>query len=176
MGRVTIGIDLSKSLEELWSDIPRKRRGDIRRAERRGVTIEMDCHYGGFRDIYRGTRKHLNLPPWDISRPEMESCKLFVALDAEGEVVAGEAYMFCKRRMRVKHIASKRHDPNKKTISGLAHALLIWTAIKWGKRKHSFKYYDFGGYNPNRMANNRDTSGVNAWKAGFGGKIIEKVC
>lgn len=176
MGRVTVGIDLSKPLEELWNDIPRKRRGDIRRAKRRGVKVEMDSHYGGFRDIYRGTRKELNLPPWDISRREMEACKLFVALDSDGEVVAGEAFMFCKRRMRIKHVASKRYDPEKRSIAGLAHALLVWEAIKWGKKRGIFDYYDFGGYNPDGYANKIDVTTINTWKTGFGGSIIEKVC
>jgi len=173
----TLIIDLNQDLETIWRGIKKRRRETIRQAERLGVTIMEDCCLEDFQNIYWMIRYTIQVPPLDLPLRELKTCKLFVAVDTTGETVAGGAFMFCEQgtRLRLKYAASKRYDPKKKKIAGLANALLFWETIKWAKTK-KMKIYDFGGYTVNRFVNNRDNTQVNAWKASFGGILSEKVC
>jgi len=120
--------------------------------------------------------KCLKLRPYNISYEILYSSKLFVAIDETGETVAGTAFMFCERgtRLIARAAASKRYDPNKKTVAGLAHALLIWKTIEWAKKK-KMKIYDFGGYNLNDVPGSQ-RSRVLSWKKSFGGVVGLRVC
>jgi lipid II:glycine glycyltransferase (peptidoglycan interpeptide bridge formation enzyme) len=175
----TLVIDLTQDIETIWRNIKKKRRGDILRAEKRGIAVEMNEHYREFTDIFNNLRRVLDLPPFDTS-PEVFKQKiynnnslLFVAV-LNKEVLAGHWFGLCDGRIRLRYIASKRYDEEKKTIAGLANILLVWYVIKWSK-ENGFSIYDFGGYAPSGMANGKSIEEINKWKLSFGGKITDKV-
>lgn len=174
----TLIIDLSQNLDTIWKTIKKKRRGDIRKAKRLGITIEINTSYEKFTETFINIRKLIDLPPFTISPNEFKTngTFLFVA-KYDGNIVAGDWYYTCfdKKRLRLKYAASKRYDPNVKNIAGLAHALLIWEAIKWAK-ENKMSIYDFGGYAPSGISAGKSIKNVNEWKKSFGGTLTEKVC
>lgn len=177
MGNNTLIIDLSQELETIWRGIKKRRRETIRQADRLGVIIMEDCRLNDFQALYWMIRKTINVPSFHVSIAELKTRKVFIAVDATDETVAVAAFMFCENgtRLRLQYAASKRYDPKKKKISGLANAMLYWETIKWAKQK-GMKIYDFGGYTVEIFVNNRDNTQVNSWKASFGGVLAKKVC
>lgn len=167
----TIIIDLKQSLDVIWNNIKRKRRSDIKRAEKRGITIEMNTCQEEFREMINTLRtRYLGLSLIVVSR---KTKYLFIAKSKEGEVLAGELFItrLNGKTLRAFYAASKRYIPEKKTMAGLAHALLIWDSIKWAK-ENDMTIYDFGGYTLPIKAYNKDAVGLNNWKRSFGGMII----
>lgn len=167
--RHTLIIDLTQPLKVIWRNIQRKRRGDIKRAKRKGVTVEIDSSFKYWDEwftILKKLHKQLGIPiiPWLFrGQPclKKEDGTLIVSL-LNNEVLAGEWYIPRDKTLFAHINASKKYNPSKKTLSGNAHALLIWEAIKWGK-KQGFKKYDFCGYNPEQYEH------ISKWKASFGG-------
>ena len=164
MGYPSLYIDLTQDLDVIWGNIKRKRRGDIKRAERLGVKVLFDkdfVHYDEWLTLFSKSHEKLDIP----LRPRLFNEKGYVFLAFHnGELHASEKFLK-RNKSLITHIAiSKRYDENKKTVAGLAHALLIWEAIKWAK-ENGFKEFDFGGYNPNRL----DFRNNSEWKASFGG-------
>jgi lipid II:glycine glycyltransferase (peptidoglycan interpeptide bridge formation enzyme) len=176
----TLIIDLTQDLCIIWKNIKKKRRGDIQRAEREEIIIELNTNYDEFLEMLKKIREITNQSPFVISSEILEEFKkndlLFVA-KYHGEVIAGNWYYirFNGARIRMRWAASKRYDAEKKNISGVAHALAIWEAIKWAKNK-GMLIFDFGGYAPSGMVDGQPVEEINKWKKSFGGILAEKVC
>lgn len=167
----TVIIDLKQPLDVIWKNIKRKRRSDIKRAEKRGITIEMNTCQEEYEEMVNALRtRYLGLPSIVVSS---KTEYLFIAKSKEGEVLAGELFItrLKGKTLRALYAASKRYIPEKKTMAGLAHALLIWDSIKWAK-KNGMTIYDFGGYTTPIKDYNKDAIGLNKWKKSFGGIII----
>ena len=126
------------------------------------ILDDSGSFFDAWTDLLNENHRALNIP---IRRRLFgEAGYVFLAFDEECDLLAGERFL--KRgKTLITHVAvSKRYIKDKKTISGLAHALLIWEAIKWAK-ENGFKEFDFGGYNPNKPQFQQ----INEWKASFGG-------
>jgi lipid II:glycine glycyltransferase (peptidoglycan interpeptide bridge formation enzyme) len=142
----TLIIDLSQDINTIWKNIKRKRRGDITRAIKRGISVEVNIHYDEWYILHTFSATKLGSQLGDLTTIKSEGL-LFVGL-YEGKVLAGEWFKFFNNDtwMRTRFAASKRFDSNK-SLSALAHALVIWESIKYAK-EHGYKTYDFGGYQP----------------------------
>ncbi|GAH75601.1 unnamed protein product, partial [marine sediment metagenome] len=87
----TVIIDLKQPLDVIWKNIKRKRRSDIKRAEKKGITIEMNTCQEEFTEMVNAFRtRHLGLPCIVVSR---KTKYLFIAKSKEGEVLAGELFI-----------------------------------------------------------------------------------
>lgn len=166
--RTTLVIDLTQDEQTIWKNIRRKRRGDIRRAQKLGVKVEVDSAFKFWDEWFISViklRNRIGQPAF----PWMEGAKktdgiLIVAL-LEGKVLAGEWYTTEGKTLRTRIASSRRYDM--RTLAGNAHALLIWEAMRWAKTK-GFEKFDFGGYDPTDHYH-----GVNEWKASFGGVRVD---
>lgn len=168
--RFTIVVDLTQDLAIIWKNISRKRRGDINRAKRRDVKVQHDqtrVFWSRWIELLKQSRKFIGLNP-RLPNTLREKGYLFVAFH-NNELIAAEYYHKRKKALITRLAASKRYTPEKKVIAGLGHALLIWEAIQWAKAQ-GFQEFDLGGYNPKRI----DVSGVNEWKASFGGEPVKR--
>ena len=173
----TIVIDLSKSKENIWKNMKRKRRSDISRAKKQGIIIERSLNnIEAFVEMKNKLFEHTNIPISYTSKELLDKGdNLFIARDKDGDMVAGELTItkYNGRVLKAYKVASKRYLEHKKTISGLAHSLLVWEIILWAM-KAGYRYYDFGGYSSTGLASGLDVSNINKWKESFGGEIVTK--
>lgn len=177
MDEYTLIIDLTQDLEVIWKNIKRSRREGIKRAERRGIIVEINTYYEEFIEMFNTFCKFLKLRLYNVSINRFKnSGYLFVAKDKTGEIIAGIWFYTCQKetRLRAGYGASKRYISEKRTITGLANALIIWESIKWAKKR--MKIWDFGGYATTGIVNGIDVTSINKWKKSFGGKLAKKVC
>ena len=166
--RTTLVVDLKQDEKSIWNNIRRKRRGDIKRAQKLGVTIEVDSAFKFWDEWFISVmkvRNRIGKPayPW-MGEAKKTDGILVVALSNE-KVMAGEWYKVEGKTLRTHIAASRSHDL--KTLAGNAHALLIWETMMWAK-KIGFEKFDFGGYDPTDHYH-----GVNEWKASFGGVRVD---
>jgi serine/alanine adding enzyme len=168
---LNILIDLTKNEDTLWSDIYSRRRSQINKSERQGVTIkifndydEIAKSYNILKDVY--IRAKLPFPGKEYFKTantvlgEKGYLKFFGAF-AENKII-GVMYLLCYNdRTYEWYIGSyfefMKIHPND---------LIIWEIFKWSKNNH-YKIFDFGG------AGKPDVEyGVREYKKKFGGKIV----
>jgi lipid II:glycine glycyltransferase (peptidoglycan interpeptide bridge formation enzyme) len=165
--RTTLVVDLTQDEQSIWNNIRRKRRGDIRRAQRLGVVIVVDTEFKFWDKWFESVKKvreRIGKPlyPWMKGK---KTDGILVIAYLKGQVLAGEWYTIEGKTLRTRIAASRSYDT--KTLAGNAHALLIWETMKRAK-KQGLKRFDFGGYDPSGHY-----KGVNEWKASFGGVRID---
>jgi len=184
-GQATIVIDLTKDLDEIWKGMEKASCRDvIKRAVRRGITVETDGNknYKEFIDIYKKfmVKKGLYNVFSRFYDPKLEIIKkkhgvLFTA-KLEEEILGGAFFIHDEEHIRYLVAASKRLEVDRKkaTLIGNANRLIIWEAIKWAKER-GIKEFDLGGYSLDAENNPNDPRyGVNKFKKSFGGKIVKK--
>jgi serine/alanine adding enzyme len=168
---LNILIDLTKSEDVLWGEIYSRRRSQINKSERQGVTIkifeeqelvEKSCDI--LLDVYK--RAKLPLPGKEYFKEankilgEKGFLKFFGAFYKERLV--GVMYLLCYNGRTYEwyigsYIDYMRLHPND---------LIIWEIIKWGK-ENNYKIFDFGG------AGRPDKEyGVREYKKKFGGTTL----
>ena len=199
-------IDLTQDLDKLWHDIRKKRRSDIKRAERVGITVYLNTNLAEYAEIYyqlylflhrnvkklriekeialqKEKEKVEKTYSWNEKVQELERQLTenerngkfrLIAKDKEGEVLAGETYMCSLETGMVwlRTAVSKRYIPEKKTMAGLAHALVIWESIKLSK-KLGFKIWETPISGEAQIRRNPHCKAMNFWKKSFGGRIVE---
>jgi len=55
--RTTLIVDLTQDEQSIWNNIRRKRRGDIKRAQRLGVTVEVDSSFRYWDEWFNSVEK-----------------------------------------------------------------------------------------------------------------------
>lgn len=189
--QTTLILDLTKSEEELLSEMKPKGRYNIHIAEKKGVKIiksdPMDKNFikdlenfykildataarDGFhvhdRAFYETMLKELkeSKNTFEKSGPTFPSTTLYLA-EYENKIIAGIIITTFKDTATYYYGASSNEYRNI-----MAPYLLQWTAIKEAKEK-GIKYYDFLGIaEPN--SKNHPWTGVTEFKTKFGGEII----
>jgi len=168
---LNILIDLTKNEDVLWSEIYSRRRSQINKSERQGVTIKIfnnenlvEESYKILLDVYR--RAKLPLPSINYFKAadkylgEKGVLKFFGAFFEEKLI--GVMYLLCyKQRTYEWYIGSyiefmKKH-PND---------LIIWEIFKWGQ-KNNYGIFDFGG-----AGKPGKEYGVREYKKKFGGETV----
>jgi len=168
---LNILIDLDKSIEDLWKGVHSKRRNEIRKAEKCGVTVrlidnidELFITYDILKEIYY--RARLPLPEYDFFKKVWEKYnkeifKIFIAI-FEDKII-GTMYTLCYNNRIYDWYAgsySAHYDKNPNDI-------IPWSVFLWGK-ENDFQIFDFGGAgNPNVKY------GVRDYKKKFGGEIVD---
>lgn len=146
--RHTVALDLSLSIDEIWTQqFSSKNRNMIRKAEREGVTIVESDDYETFRNLYNGTMTSLNAEnyyffPQSYYEEYKESFKdnsiLYFAM-YEGKVIAGSMFMFSEDYAHY-HLSARDRAFSKYA----ANNLILWHGIQEAKRR-GCKWFHFGG-------------------------------
>ena len=163
-------VDLTKSKEQLWSNLSKKRRNGIRRSEKRGVTIkeiEDKSLIPLFYDVIQETYGNAKIPladlslfksTFDILTPK-NMAKFFLAKHEDKNIGAIVVLMYNGAIYDWYAGASidyLRLCPND---------ILPWHVMEWGS-DNDYHTFDFGGAgNPN------EEYGVRDFKKQFGGKL-----
>ena len=170
----TVILNLTKSEDDLLSDMKQKWRYNIRLAEKKGVTIEK-CGAEAIEDFYEiftetatrdgiavhGKNYYKSLLELSSKNTEKAEVSLFVAKH-EGDVLSGIITLFTETEAVYLYGASSNKKRNL-----MATYLLQWTAIKAAKAFGS-KSYDFYGIPPENDENH-PMYGLYRFKTGFGG-------
>ena len=165
-------VNLTKSEDELWSNIKKSRRNAITKSRRMDVAIEEIVDVSVVSDCYRfleETYSNAKLPLADESlftnAFDMLSPKnlihFFVA-KVDNKTIGAIVVLSYKDRVYDWYAGAKldyrKHCPND---------VLPWHAIVWGK-ENGYKVFDFGGAGkPN------EEYGVRDFKSQYGGELVE---
>ncbi len=165
-------IDLKEDLDSLWKNLSKSScKYAIKRAKREGIKINININYEEFIKINNSFRESKKLSKSYLNDVELmkKIGTLFIAKLGD-EILGGNFYVNDEKNMRWLLGASKRLEVNKEkaTLIGNANKLLIWEAIKFGKR-NGIETFDLGGYSLDK--NNSEKMGINSFKKGFGGEF-----
>ena len=146
---VTYLADLSESLESLWGKISKKTRGDISRAERRGISVKQIKTYDELQDyiqLYKIWTKtkglELSKSAYNIEKiwnNIQSGLEVFFLAYQNNEIISGlRLTQFNKIIYTYQVLSSYSND------TSLGGTLLTWKAIEWSKQQDC-KIYDFSG-------------------------------
>jgi peptidoglycan pentaglycine glycine transferase (the first glycine) len=170
-------IDITKSEEQLLSEMKQKTRYNIKLAEKKGVKVISER--GSVRSKYveeffrlvklTAKRKRINFHPEDYYRKMTETINsdvlsLYVA-EYNNKVIAANLIAFYGNTATYLHGAT---DDEYRNV--MAPYLLQWQAILDAK-KRGCEFYDFGGVktanSEQKTVNSKDWSGITKFKVGF---------
>lgn len=174
-------LDLKDRTEEdLLASFKPKWRYNIRLAEKKGVTVNMDCSRAdlpvfykllketGKRDgfLVRNLKYYEDM--WDALVPA--GYMKLVLTYYEGQPVAGAiAYLFGDKAMYTYGASSNEHR------NVMPNHLMQWTMIRWA-REQGCKWYDFRGVSPRKGDGSDDhLTGLNRFKDGFSPRFVEYI-
>jgi len=173
-------LDLDKTTDELMASFKEKWRYNIRLAERKGVTVNLDCARDDIPTFYallketaardgfvvRGRKYFEDM--WDLLAPP--GCMRLALTYFEGKPIAGAiAYLFGDRAMYTYGASSNEHR------NVMPNHLMQWRLIQWAKES-GCKWYDFRGVSPRRQPESDDhLAGLNRFKEGFSPRFVEYI-
>ena len=170
-------LDITKSEEELLSQMKQKTRYNIGLAKKKGVEIRMSDELADLESFWQLTKQTANRDGFKPHSKEHYkkmfeifnkdgSLKLFLAT-YDNKVVTANLISLSGEVCTYLHGASA--DMYRDVM---APYLLQWQAILEAK-KLGYKYYDFGGVN-GQTYNNKKWIGITKFKTGFGSEIAPK--
>ncbi|MBI2547508.1 MAG: GNAT family N-acetyltransferase [Candidatus Aenigmarchaeota archaeon] len=171
----TVVVDLKRDLDQLWKNIDKKRRYDIKQSEKLGVKIsEQTANPLAWKDfckIYFNASKEWNGVPLEESYFSQFQkylvpsglAKLFLA-EYNNQFVSGAIVTISGNILTFLINAT---DPSMKNTK--ANSLLVWELIKYGKCEN-FTYFDLCGYDLHAKKGEKQFS-ISMFKASFGGVI-----
>lgn len=179
--KAVMQLDLAgRSLDEVLESFKPKWRYNIRLAEKKGVTVRLDCGREDLPAFYsllaetsrrdgflvRGLRYFEDM--WDCLVPP-GYMKLVLAY-YEGQPVAGAiAYLFGDKAMYTYGASSNEHR------NVMPNHLMQWRMIEWASEA-GCKWYDFRGVSPRRDGGEDDhLQGLNRFKEGFSPRFVEYI-
>lgn len=143
------GADLDRSIEDIWASLHSSARRAVRKAEKSGVTVEIDRSPEGMRtyfDMHLQIRKYryrLLAQPyslfeniWSELVQQQNGFVLLAKLD--GKPIGANVYLEWKNTLVYKFSASFYEYMNHRPTDAL-----IWYAIKYAK-ENGLNYFDFG--------------------------------
>lgn len=164
-------VDLTKPKEDLWKGLSKKRRNDIKRAKKRGVTIKEieDKHFIPiFYDLIHETYKFAKLPLADISLFDsvfdslvLKKRAKFLLAEYEDNYIGAILILIYKERIYDWYAGACRDY-----LRLCPNDLLAWHAIEWGS-ENGYHTFDFGG-----AGKPDEEYGVRDFKKQFGGKLV----
>lgn len=165
-------IDLNRSADDIWKDLDKYKRKNVKRAEKKGVTIEELSEKNLipiFYDLLKETYIPRKQPLEDISHFEAvfdilvpnNMAKFFLA-KYNNEYIAGRLVLTYKGTVYDWFTGSLR-----KTLELYPNDLLVWHILKWGS-ENEFKVFDFGGGGTSEQS----SEGWIEFKKRFGSKQI----
>jgi len=169
-------LDLSKSEDELLNNMKSKTRYNIRLAKKKGVLIKEESSNQGFeifaklyfetckRQKYFGHNLFYHQKVWDFLKDEI--AHILIAYYNNTPVAAYELFYFNKVCYYTYGGSSLLHR------NTMAANLLMWEAIRLGKRLGAEKFDMWGSLPPNYVPNH-PWAGFTRFKEGYGGDFIE---
>lgn len=179
---ITTIIDLTQNLDEIWKKVNRNTRRGITKAKEANVNILRDCYYDQFYKMYKlfiqqmGLKSIFNI--LGVGNYNLDIMKqygtLFVA-EHEGEILAGNIVLVNNSNAEAWFSVSKRLevDKEKKNLISFCNRLLHWETIKYAKNKKITSYNLSGLWPEEEAAKDPKKKGINRFKLGFGGEIVE---
>lgn len=178
----TLILDLSKSEEQLLSEMHPKTRYNIRLAEKKGMKVRIgskeDFEKFWSLNMETSQRDSFKTHPKNYYQKMLATLpadflKLFLA-EYEGKVLVANLVIFFGDTVTYLHGASSNEYRNL-----MAPHLVQWRQIEEA-RKLGFKYYDFWGLLPQKTQNNTEATegidsswqGLTRFKRGFGGQEV----
>ena len=176
----TLLIDLEKNEQDIFNEMGKNTRYDIRRAEREGVEYEeinnpSDKEIEKFALSFNKFAAQKNIRPCDPEKLKACSQKgAFIITMAKvgNEIICIHGYLFDGGRAIMLYSASFRDsgDSKQRNLIGRANRFLHWKAILSFKKKGG-KWYDFCGLS----LEGGGLEGINKFKKGFGGMEADEL-
>lgn len=161
-------LDLQQSVEKIWQGFTGTCRRNIKRAERRGVTVEVvppHTHVPALYSILKESYSNSKIPLVDISHfysvfRELDPHQLRLAFARlDGEIIAASCFLTDSKRVYYWFAGTKR-------VPGIsAMASIVWDAIQHYSQTDQ-KIFDFCG-----AGWEGEDYGPGRFKAHFGGKL-----
>lgn len=146
---VTFMLDMTKNIDDIWSNLPKRLKQDINRAKRRNVHVKQlesyaDLHqYLILAQKWATTKGIVNSTPiedieklWEDHQNGIE--KIFLAYQ-DNELISGLRVVFFNGVIQPSEVISSYSKP-----TSLGGTLLTWTSIEWAKTVNAL-IYDFTG-------------------------------
>lgn len=178
--RFTFWLDLTQSEADLLTNMKSKTRYNTRLAEKKGVQIIEDSTLEGFEDYWKLTKettsrqgfyahnRDYHLKMWQTLSGKGGMAHLLKAV-YKGETLATWVLFILNGILYYPYGAS-----SDKYREVMASNLMMWEAIKFGK-KHDCKLFDmWGSTGPNPKAND-PWLGFHRFKEGYGAQLVEFV-
>jgi hypothetical protein len=135
-------------LTRIWDDMEKRRRNDIHRAERDGVSVEKTTHFEGFFSLVEKTferqQMHAGFRESALRYNELLSrtgqSQIFIAKDADGSPIAGVYLVWDQHRA---YYLLGGYDPEKGHTG--ASAIAMWEAIQFASNELNLTEFDFEG-------------------------------
>lgn len=168
---LNIHVELTKNEEQLWNEVHSKRRNEIRKAYKSGLTFHDETQLNALKESYEILKEvyanaKLPLAEFDffekLLKHTTDECgiKNFVAKSA-GKIVGCMIALVYKEVIYDFYAGSYRdHYPKN------PNDLIPWEVFKWGKA-NGFSLFDFGGAGKPNVK-----YGVRDYKKKFGGQLL----
>jgi hypothetical protein len=178
----TLLLDLREHQEVLWQAMPKSTRYKVHRAAERDVIVYQGfsrtdvAALARFLSFYERFARGKGLPALDPAHLEAQAearvLELSMANHPDGRELLWHAYYRGDHRVRLLHSASllpSTSDPAFRNLVGRANRYHHWQDVLHFQAQ-GLSLYDFGGWY--RGSVDREKLGINAFKEGFGGRIV----
>lgn len=171
----TVIVDLTKSEEELLSNMRRQTRYEVRRASKQGIVVEKNNSeetFKEFRRVQAETAKRQGFVPPNLKTllAEREALgdkiTIYTAKTANGRPIAYG--MIIKDGEEGDYYEAASTDLHRKMPGAYA---LLWQAMR-DLKNEGYKRFNLWGIAPPGQPNHR-YAGVTTFKTGFGGEVVE---
>lgn len=171
----TVIVDLTKSEEELLSNMRRQTRYEVRRASKQGIIVEKNNSeetFKEFRRVQAETAKRQSFVPPNLKTllAEREALgdkiTIYTAKTADGRPIAYG--MIIKDGEEGDYYEAASTDLHRKMPGAYA---LLWQAMR-DLKNEGYKRFNLWGIAPPGQPNHR-YAGVTTFKTGFGGEVVE---
>lgn len=173
----TVMIDLTKTEEELLSNMRRQTRYDVRRADKLGIVVEKSNSEATFREFHKvqdETAKRQNFVPPDLKTLLAEriafqdNATIYIAKTSDGQPIAYG--LVIKDGLEGDYFEAASTALNHKLPGAYA---LLWRAMR-DLKAEGYQRFNLWGIAPAGQPNHR-YAGVTTFKTGFGGEVVEYV-
>jgi len=175
--KFTIITDLKPAAESILAQFEKNTQYEVRRAMKDGVQFEVVVERSEFHNFFGEFALSKNLPAMEGRQLAAYWPNLIVTgalLDVKWAAMHSYLYDGHKKRAVLLHSASlfrNEGESQKRSMIGRANRLLHYQDMLRLKERGA-ELYDFGGYAKDTQ--DPDLAGINDFKAGFGGVIIEE--
>ena len=147
--RVTFVSNLNKTLDEIWNNIHKNARRDIRRAEKNKLSVKKVESYDEFKNYFELFHNWAKTKGLSLKNLELEHTRLYnnILNGFETYLLAydGEKLISALRISHFNEIAISNFILSSYSKStSLGGPLLSWKALEWAKQ-NGMHYYDFTG-------------------------------
>lgn len=176
----TLLVDLDKPEQDLWKELRKDARTNVRRGVGQGVYVskvskirELEEFY--YLNIQSSKRANTKLYPfsyflslWDSFSP-LDKIAIFIAR-IKDKTASGA---LCLMHNGIIHLLTLGDSDFARSNRIRSSDVLIWNIINWA-REQNFKYFDLSGVELHKIdAGDKKAYGIYKFKAKWGGKLVE---